>query len=173
MDVNIVSGCEEWFWRGIGLRSVGALLSWAPELAVLHTEQLQPNRARHCSPTGLEQRQGWPAGTWSSTHAAHTICKLTWKVFQLTHFTFATSQQHWRSQLGSPANVQECSTWHKAPMLLNPRCDGIWGCSSLSALSLQVQYWGEAESRSVHPTVVMYVAITLLPAFLDVPHEEM
>lgn len=34
-----------------------------PELAAPHTEQLQPDRARHCSPTHQEQGQDCPAGT--------------------------------------------------------------------------------------------------------------
>lgn len=84
MVVNTVSGSRKDFGEAL------AHTRWehcCPELTVPHTQELQPNRARLCSPTGLEQEQDWPAGTWSSTCPASTVCKLTWKAFRLTHFT--------------------------------------------------------------------------------------
>lgn len=37
-----------------------------------------------------------------------------------THLSFTMGQEHSCNQAGSLANTQECSTWHNAPMLLNP-----------------------------------------------------
>lgn len=150
-----------------------------PERAMPHTEQLQPHRVRHRSPKGLEPGQGWPAGIWSWTHLANAICKLTWNSVwsHALYLAFTTGQEHACSLFRSPGNTQELSTWQwrsQAAETLTWWHLGMIEFLCMIPTSAGLRAGRDKLSHALqHPTVVMFMAIIFLPAFLDVPNEEM
>lgn len=116
-----------------------------------------------------------PAGTWSLTHLANAIYKLTRKAFELKHFTshLPPAKSTHAASSAAQLRARNSAPGSNAPMLLNPWCDDIcWVSLYYPQKCRSRSRRGRAESCPAHPIVVMYVVITFLPVFLDVPHKE-